>query len=87
LRWVGDFDLTAFYDTISHELLLRTIYPRTKNGDLDWFENCLQTWSADHPASGHGHGLPQGPIASDYLAECFLLPVDVALQGMRGYLR
>jgi hypothetical protein len=34
LRWVGDFDLAAFYDTISHELLLRTIYPRTTNADL-----------------------------------------------------
>jgi len=28
MRWVGDFDLPAFYDTISHERLLRTIYPR-----------------------------------------------------------
>jgi len=36
MRWVGDFDLAAFYDTISHELLLRTIYPRTTNADLDW---------------------------------------------------
>ena len=35
MRWVGDFDLAAFYDTISHvELLLRTIYPRTTNDDL-----------------------------------------------------
>ena len=34
MRWVGDFDLAAFYDTISHELLLRTIYPRTTNADL-----------------------------------------------------
>ncbi len=87
MRWVGDFDLAAFYDTISHELLLRTIYPRTSSGDLDWIEQCLRTWSSDRPASGHGHGLPQGPLASDFLAECFLLPIDLALQKRRGYMR
>jgi hypothetical protein len=87
LRWVGDFDLAAFYDTISHELLLRTIYPRTTNHDLDWIAGCLRTWSSDRAASGHGHGLPQGPLASDFLAECFLLPIDLALQRRRGYTR
>lgn len=87
LRWVGDFDLAAFYDTISHELLLRTIYPQTSNSDLDWIAKCLKTWSSDRASSGHGHGLPQGPLASDFLAECFLLPIDVALQKRRGYTR
>ena len=87
MRWVGDFDLAAFYETISHELLLRTIYPRTTNADLDWIAECLKTWSSDRAASGHGHGLPQGPLASDFLAECFLLPIDLALQTLRGYTR
>lgn len=87
LRWVGDFDLAAFYDTVSHELLLRTIYPRTSNSDLDLIAKCLKAWSSDRAASGHGHGLPQGPLASDLLAECFLLPIDLALQKRRGYIR
>ncbi len=87
LQWVGDFDLAAFYDTVSHELLLRTIYPRTTNADLDWIAKCLKTWSSNRDASGHGHGLPQGPLASDFLAECFLLPIDLALQNSRGYTR
>ena len=87
MRWVGDFDLAAFYDTISHELLLRTIYPRTTNGVIAWIGQCLRTWSSDRAASGHGHGLPQGPLASDFLAECFLLPIDLALQKSRGYTR
>ena len=87
LRWVGDFDLAAFYDTISHELLLRTIYPRTANADLEWMAECLRTWSSEQPASGHGHGLPQGPLASDFLAECFLSPIDRALQKLPGYTR
>ena len=87
LRWVGDFDLAAFYDTISHELLLRTIYPKASNEYLRWFTECLRTWSSGSAASGHGHGLPQGPIASDFLAECFLVPVDLALRSTLGYVR
>ncbi len=37
--------------------------------------------------SGHGHGLAQGPLASDFLAECFLLPIDLELQADPGYVR
>jgi hypothetical protein len=88
LRWVGDFDLAAFYDTVSHDLLLKTIYPRRpSNGDMDWLRQCLATWSSEKAASRHGHGIPQGPLASDFLAECFLLPIDQALQKTPGYTR
>lgn len=88
LRWVGDFDLAAFYDTVSHDLLLKTIYPRTpSNGDVEWLRTCLGTWSSEQASSRHGHGIPQGPLASDFLAECFLLPIDQALQKTPGYTR
>ena len=88
LRWVGDFDLAAFYDTVSHDLLLKTIYPRTPaNGEMEWLRSCLATWSSERASSRHGHGIPQGPLASDFLAECFLLPIDQALQKTPGYTR
>ena len=88
LRWVGDFDLAAFYDTISHELLFKTIYPKTSlNDDMRWLQDCLRTWSSMGTSSGHGHGIPQGPIASDLLAECFLLPIDLELRKRPGYTR
>ncbi|MBN1382561.1 MAG: hypothetical protein JXA41_12870 [Deltaproteobacteria bacterium] len=88
LKWVADFDLAAFYDTISHELLLKTIYPKLcTSEDCKWIRHCLSTWSSERSASSHGHGIPQGPIASDFLAECFLLPVDIALQQYGGYAR
>ncbi len=87
MKWVVDFDLAAFYDTISHDLLLRTIYPRSHGSDIDWFLKCLRTWSSSGVSSGHGHGIPQGPLASDFLAECFLLPVDQAMRDCEGYLR
>ncbi len=87
LKWVADFDLAAFYDTISHDLLLRTIYPRSQGSEIDWILECLRTWSSNRASSGYGHGIPQGPLASDFLAECFLLPVDQAMKDCEGYLR
>jgi hypothetical protein len=88
LRWVADFDLAAFYDTISHGLLLKTIYPKTSmDVESEWILKCLRTWSSAKISSSHGHGLPQGPIASDFLAECFLLPIDLALRKSEGYIR
>jgi hypothetical protein len=39
----------------------------------------LQTWSAVDRNSMKGHGIPQGPIASDFLAEAFFLPIDLEM--------
>jgi retron-type reverse transcriptase len=87
MRWVADFDLAAYYDTISHDLLIKTIFPRSMPDDVAFFQTCLKTWSSRSNASSFDHGLPQGPIASDYLSECFLLPIDLALRSHRGYVR
>lgn len=87
LRWVADFDLAAFYDTISHSLLVKTIYPLSYGDDINWFIGCLQTWSSAKLSSEHGHGIPQGPLASDFLAECYLLPLDNAMKVHKGYIR
>lgn len=87
-HWVADFDLAAFYDTISHDLLLKTAYPRlSETNDINWVKTCLRTWSASKISSSRSHGLPQGPIASDFLAECFLLPIDRVMCTVSGYLR
>lgn len=82
LQWVAHFDLAAFYDTISHELLFRVVSPRGGNAETwakvrEWFK----CWSSPHDGHGFDHGIPQGPVASDFLAECFLLPMDEALLG------
>ena len=88
LRWVADFDLAAFYDTISHELLFKIAYPRSyEHEELKMIRSYLGTWSSTKPSSSYGHGIPQGPIASDFLAECFLLPIDEVLMKRSGYTR
>jgi retron-type reverse transcriptase len=79
-RWSAHFDLSAYYDTISHDLLLSIIspentHPETWNMVSDW----LQKWSASERSAMTGNGIPQGPIASDFLAEAFFLPIDIQL--------
>ncbi|MEK9500597.1 RNA-directed DNA polymerase [Gaopeijia maritima] len=77
LTWIAHFDIAAFYDTISHSQLLARIAPRGGNQEATnrisgWFGR----WSTIDGGARLGHGIPQGPIASDFLAECFLLPLD-----------
>jgi retron-type reverse transcriptase len=88
MTWVADFDLAAFYETISHDLLLRTAHPRLREtDDVRWIKSCLSCWTSHRAANSMGHGLPQGPIASDFLAEVFLLPVDETMASYKGYAR
>jgi hypothetical protein len=47
----------------------------------------LKTWSSDHPRDQHSHGIPQGPMASDFLAECILLSIDEKMAERFAYFR
>jgi retron-type reverse transcriptase len=88
LKWVADFDIASFYDTISHDLLLQTAYPRLHDTeDVLWIRTCLKKWSTTGRSTSLGHGLPQGPLASAFLAECFLIPIDITLSNTTGYVR
>lgn len=86
-KWVAKFDLSAFYDTISHDLLLKILNPRkeyeSKNDLIKW----LNIWSSIGKSSSIGHGIPQGPIASNILSDFFMLPVDEILSKKYAYLR
>ena len=87
-KWIANFDLAAFYDTIPHELLLNIIAPHRGQTELtDFISKCLQTWSADNRSVQHKHGIPQGPSASDFLAECVMLPIDEKMHQSCVYLR
>lgn len=78
-KWVGHFDIAAYYDTISHTALSRQISSRNSYQDFrSLFENSLKEWSSLKKEKV-GHGIPQGPIASDLLGEIYLLPIDLAL--------
>lgn len=82
-KWFAEFDLAAYYDTISHDLLLKNVWPQTLNhGAIEKIKHWLATWSADSVDRITSHGIPQGPLASDFLAEAFLLPIDLRLKKL-----
>ncbi|HBQ27257.1 MAG TPA: hypothetical protein DD791_12745 [Syntrophomonas sp.] len=77
-RYVADFDLSAFFDTISHDLIVKQYAPKSGNKDFcDFVKVCLKTWTPEN----YTHGIPQGPNASSFLAECVLLPIDKAFEN------
>lgn len=87
-RWVAQFDLAAYYDTISHDLLLSTVYPRTASSPQARKVNgWLKGWATQRAGWPVTHGIPQGPNASDLLAEAFMLPVDEWMIGRHAYIR
>ena len=81
-KWAAHFDLAAYYDTISHELLI-SVVSRAGRASLatDSIKDWLHVWSASDRIAMKAHGIPQGPIASDFLAEAFFLPIDLQLQS------
>jgi hypothetical protein len=79
--WIAHFDLAAFYETISHRALRTIIAPRGGNHET-WLRinQWLCVWSAGKTGVQVEHGIPQGPIASDFLAEVFMLPIDEVMR-------
>lgn len=87
-RWVAQFDLAAFYDTISHELLFRTAF-RGLGRSANWntVESWFEKWANPRETWPLHHGIPQGPLTSDFFAEVFLLPIDKAMGSLHQYAR
>jgi hypothetical protein len=75
--FVADFDLVSFYELIEHDLLAERLRKKVKSKTLiDLLLNCLRRWTSDKAGSYVGHGVPQGPEPSAFLAECFLFHFD-----------
>jgi Reverse transcriptase (RNA-dependent DNA polymerase) len=75
--FVADFDLVSFYELIDHTLLRGVLEHRVKTpGLLDLLFRCLEKWTENDRGRWLGHGIPQGPEPSAFLAECFLFRFD-----------
>lgn len=87
-EWIVQFDLSSFFDTIDHDLLLKCICPKKGNSVFQSdVKRWLRCWTSENTKNEHSHGIPQGPTASGFLAECFMLPIDTFFSGRISYLR
>lgn len=81
-HFVAHFDLTAFYDSIDHQVLSYFLTEIEIDKDLiDFLIAGLRTWSSSTWPQQHlpiyiGHGIPQGPLSSGLLAEVILKYID-----------
>ena len=91
-KYTASFDLTAFYDSVDHNVLRHFL--SELGCDIDFTRlllRCLGHWTATQRKNRiyHGHGIPQGPLSSGLLAEVVLQHFDsgrTARDGVR-YLR
>jgi hypothetical protein len=74
--YFAEFDLVSCYELVDHTLLRAIVGAKVKDQDLlDLLFECLRAWTC-HSSSSLGHGLPQGPEPSAFLAECLLFKLD-----------
>ncbi|MGC1922110.1 MAG: group II intron reverse transcriptase/maturase [Acidobacteriaceae bacterium] len=73
--WVLDLDIKSYFDTISHELLLRAV---RKHTDCPWVLLYIERWLqapvqlADGALEPRERGTPQGSVISPLLSNLFL---------------
>ena len=77
--YTASFDLTAFYDSVDHQVLRHFLIEL--GCDIDFNRlllTCLVQWTATQRKMRiyHGHGIPQGPLSSGLLAEVILQHFD-----------
>lgn len=79
--FISDFDIASFFDTIDHGILCQILENKYDIDEylLDILERCLTAWTGDFsfPTFERKHGIPQGPIASAFLADLYLLHLDL----------
>jgi hypothetical protein len=82
-KYVATFDLTAFYDSIDHNVLKIFLQRSSIDPDTtDFLLNNLRHWTEATWSEGrrrlifHEHGIPQGPSSSGMLSEVVLQHLD-----------
>lgn len=94
-NYIANFDLTSFYDSIDHHVLVHFLKELSIDEEtIEYLMLCLRKWTSSTWSIGpdniyHEHGIPQGPLPSGMLSEAVLQHLDKAgEQGRRTvYLR
>lgn len=79
LKYISEFDIASFYDTVDHHLLSAFIISQGVDiAVIELLQRMLLVWTFDPERNTHAikHGIPQGPISSGFLAEIYLHYID-----------
>ena len=75
--WAASFDLTAFYDSIDHNVLRYMLKGIGLDHDFCMeLTRLLNRWTATTTQIYHDHGIPQGPLSSGLISEAVLKHFD-----------
>lgn len=75
--WTASFDLTAFYDSIDHNVLRHMLKEIGLDHDFCMeLTRLLNKWTATTTQIYHDHGIPQGPLSSGLISEAVLKHFD-----------
>jgi len=75
--WTASFDLTAFYDSIDHNVLQHMLRDIGLDNDFcTELTRLLNKWTATSTQIYHHHGIPQGPLSSGLISEAVLKHFD-----------
>lgn len=75
--WTASFDLTAFYDSIDHNVLRHMLKEIGLDRDFCMeLTRLLNKWTATTTQIYHDHGIPQGPLSSGLISESVLKHFD-----------
>lgn len=75
--WAATFDLTAFYDSIDHNVLRYMLLGIGLDHDFCMeLTRLLNKWTATTTQIYHDHGIPQGPLSSGLISEAVLKHFD-----------
>ena len=85
-RWVVDADITSFFDTVDHKLLMKALNEEIADGTLlDLIERFLKSGvMKDGRLEATHEGVPQGGVISPLLANIYLHCFD-SVMAERGY--
>lgn len=79
-KFIAEFDLASFYDSIDHSILLQILKTTYEIEDeiLELLKICLEKWTLDFSKDvfKRRHGIPQGPLGSAFLADVYLIHLD-----------
>jgi hypothetical protein len=81
--YLSEFDIASFFDTIDHFILTEILKKKHSVEEelANFLANLLASWTGDFTGKTFNgrHGIPQGPIASSFLADIYLFHLDLEI--------